>query len=257
MTMDTLRLGMFVLVGGMFLGGCASKPPTIAHTHIGHAITGWHDTPGQQGLLLTAESAAQTALRAADSAVGKGNDLAGMKTDVTLVMKATNPGSDAEGTGNAVKQYGVRNALSGAEHHIVFSAESPDASENIITSSEIFSWHAQVVLDRCDLVVALGDEILGSSSPEEAGLLAEELRKLTYANLNGEDTNGDGIAGSIREEFGLKQLRKELQAMIDREDPPYSTVDSWYLFNLVRLPSGEWIFRRFSSGGAASSGTSY
>ena len=257
MTMDTLKLGVLALVVGMFLGGCASKPPTIAHTHIGHAMTGWPDTPGQQGLLVTAESAAQTALHAADSAVGKGNNLAGMKADVAMVMKATDPGSDAESTGNAVKQYGVRNALSGAEHHIVYAAESPDASENIITSAEIFSWHAQVVLDRCDLVVALGDEILGSSSPEEAGLLAEELRKLTYANVNGEETNGDGMAGSIREEYGLKQLRKELQAMIDREDPPYSTVDAWYLFNLVRLPSGEWIFRRFSSGGAASSGTSY
>jgi hypothetical protein len=43
--------------------------------------------------------------------------------------------------------------------------------------------------------------------------------------------------------------------MIDREGPDYSTVDTWYLFNLIRLPSGEWIFKKRSSlGGYGGSG---
>ncbi len=57
---------------------------------------------------------------------------------------------------------------------------------------------------------------------------------------------GDGVIGSSPGEYGLKQLRADLWTMIDREDPPYTTVDSWYLFNLVRLPSGEWILRKLS-----------
>ena len=36
-------------------GGCASRPPTIAHVHIGHAITGVHVTPNQEGYMVTAE----------------------------------------------------------------------------------------------------------------------------------------------------------------------------------------------------------
>ena len=114
----------------------------------------------------------------------------------------------------------------------------------MISSAWQFSDNATFVLNRCDLIAALGDEILNSSSTEEANLLSQELVKLTRANRDGSDANGDGIAGSTPEEYGLKQLRAELQSMIDREDPPYTTVDSWYLFNLVRLPSGEWIFRK-------------
>ncbi len=50
-------------------------------------------------------------------------------------------------------------------------------------------------------------------------------------------------------EFGLLQLRKELEAVIAREKPPYVTVDQWYLFNLVRLPNGKWVFDKFGRGG--------
>ena len=29
--------------------GCYTRPPTIAHVHIGHAVTGVHVTPGHKG----------------------------------------------------------------------------------------------------------------------------------------------------------------------------------------------------------------
>ena len=50
----------------------------------------------------------------------------------------------------------------------------------------------------------------------------------------------------------FKTYEAVLYELVAREDPPYETVDRWYLFNLVRLPSGEWIFRR--SGRSASRG---
>ena len=46
-------------------GGCAHKPPTIAHTHIGHAITGFEGTPGDKGLFVVAEERAKEAQRLA------------------------------------------------------------------------------------------------------------------------------------------------------------------------------------------------
>src|SRR3981189_536232 len=41
-------------------GGCVSRrPPTVAHVHIGHAITGVHVTPNKEGYLVSAERRAQ------------------------------------------------------------------------------------------------------------------------------------------------------------------------------------------------------
>ena len=76
-----------------------------------------------------------------------------------------------------------------------------------------------------------------------------EIAKLAQANLTGDDANSDGVVGSVPSEYGLLQLRKELEAMIGREKPPYVTVDQWYLFNLVRLPNGRWVFDKFGRGG--------
>ena len=230
------------------LGGCATQAPTISHTHIGHTMDGWPDTPNQAGLFITAEAAAEAAVRSAETATATNADLAGIKRNVVQVIRDTNPETSLAAADAGKKHYGVKNALAEAAQHVIFAAESGDASANIRSSARQFSEHASFVLNRCDLIAGLGDAVLNSSSTEDASLLAQELLILTRANRDGEDTNGDGIAGSIPEEYGLKQLRAELQSMIDREDPPYSTVDSWYLFNLVRLPSGEWIFRKLGVG---------
>ena len=47
----------------------------------------------------------------------------------------------------------------------------------------------------------------------------------------------------------MKQLRAELDGIIARESPPYRTVDQWYLFNLVKLPNGRWVFDKLGRGG--------
>lgn len=257
MNMRSIHAAALLLTAFLALGGCATRPPTIAHTHIGHAMTGWPDTPGQKGLFVTAEDAGRTALKEAEKASAKGNDLAEIKHDVSLVILATDPESSLEDDATVKTKYGLRNALTAAVNHINYAADSRDASENVRKSAPVFTKHAQVVLDRCDLVVALGNDILQSRSPDDARLLVGQLTKLTDANVNGAESNGDGVPGSVPAEYGMKQLRAELQAMINREDPPYRTVDRWYLFNLIRLPSGEWIFRHFSHGSTTGSGSPY
>ena len=94
-----------------------------------------------------------------------------------------------------------------------------------------------------DLITALSRDINRSASLQEAELLAPEIEMLARANLHGEDLDGDGRIGSSPDEYGLLQLRRDIESMIAREDPPYATVSSWYLFNLIRLPDGSWIFR--------------
>ena len=84
----------------------------------------------------------------------------------------------------------------------------------------------------------LGKDVAASKSLKEASVLVGELQKAALANVEGDDSNGTGVKGSVPADYGMAQLRAQLQAMIARENPPYRTVDEWYLFNLVRLPNG-------------------
>jgi hypothetical protein len=95
----------------------------------------------------------------------------------------------------------------------------------------------------------LGKDVQSSTSIKEASVSVAEIAKLAQANLAGDDSNGDGVAGSVPSEYGLLQLRKELEAIVAHESPPYVTVDQWYLFNLVRLPNGRWVFDKLGRGG--------
>jgi hypothetical protein len=215
-------------------------------------MDGWPETPNQAGLLVTAENAAQAAVNASEVATAVKGDLTRIKFYIAQVISRTNPNYYGSETSSEKKQYGVKNALAETAHHVIFAAESPDVSANVRSSALKFSDNANYLLNRCDTITLLGDEIMNSQSAEEASILSGELLKLTRANLDGDDSNGDGIIGSEPEEYGLKQLREELLAMIEREGPGYSTVGTWYLFNLIRLDTGEWIFRERRGGGYGS-----
>ncbi len=223
------------------MAGCASRAPTIAHVHIGHAMTGWYETPNKEGLFVLAEKKAGESLKYAQAAADGSRDLKRIKTNIARAGMLC----DGEAMGNEPKaQYGVKQALAGAVSHITYAATSLDATANTRAFADGFATNAAGVMDRCDLITALSSDIGGTESVEEAGLLAPEIEKLAHANLHGEDLDGDGIVGSYANEYGLAQLRRDIESMIAREDPPYTTVNKWYLFNLIRLPDGSWIFRK-------------
>ena len=83
----------------------------------------------------------------------------------------------------------------------------------------------------------------------EAQVSVKELQKLAAANLSGEDADGNGAVGAAPAEYGLIQLRKQVEDMVARENPRYVTVDEWFLFNLVKLPNGKWVFDKLGRGG--------
>src|ERR1700743_3254520 len=68
--------------------GCVSRAPTIAHVHIGHAITGVHVTPNKEGYLVTAERRAAEAVDLANRAAASG-DLDEIKRDVAAAVQDT------------------------------------------------------------------------------------------------------------------------------------------------------------------------
>jgi hypothetical protein len=215
--------------------GCVTRPPTIAHVHIGHAITGVHVTPNHAGYFVEAEKRAHETLDFAQRAAGS-NDLAEIRKDIAAAVTAT----------DSTDNFGVKQALSMAANHITFAATSDDASLNVQHSAPLFASDITRVMERCDLIGLLGKDVEASKSLQEASVSVAEIRKLAQANLAGDDANGDG---AVPAEYGLAQLRKELDALIARESPPYTTVGEWYLFNLVRLPNGKWVFDKLGRGG--------
>ena len=236
-----IRYIIGVLILTMILGnGCARLKPTMAHVHIGHALTGWYDTPGKEGLFVVSEKKAREALTLVELATQEKKDMPGIKLLINQVIKVTNAKQIPD---SKQKQYGVKQALAGAVDHITFAAESEDASQNVKVFAKQFQQDVKAVFDRCALITALGKDIENSTSKMEVSLLAEEVKSLVKANMFGEDSNGDGVPGNSPREYGLLQLRRRIEKMLDREDPPYTTVSSWYLFNIIRLPDGRWIFR--------------
>jgi hypothetical protein len=219
-------------------GGCVSRAPTIAHVHIGHAITGVHVTPNKEGYLVTAERRAADAVDFAHRAAAS-SDLDEIRKDVAAAVQAT----------DFPEGFGVKQAIVMAANHITFAATSDDASLNLQRAAPVFASDITRVVGRCELIVLLGKDVQASKTAQEASVSVAELGKLAQANITGDDSNGDGVVGSAPSEYGLAQLRKELEAMIDRENPRYVTVPQWYLFNLVRLPNGRWVFDKLGRGG--------
>ena len=234
----TCRLLTVTVLWALAVTGCTSRPPTIAHVHIGHAITGVHVTPNQEGYLVTAERRGHEAVEFVKLAAAS-SDLGDIKKNVAAAVHATDSEED----------FGVKQAIVMAANHITFAATSDDASVNVQRAAPIFASHVTRVVERCELIVLLGKDVAGSASAKDAAVSVAEMGKLTAANINGDDSNGDGVVGSAPSEYGLTQLRKELEAMNARESPPYQTVPQWYLFNLVRLPNGRWVFDKLGRGG--------
>lgn len=226
------------LLASMLIAGCVTRPPTIAHVHIGHALTGVHVTPGHKGYVLVAEQRAGESLAAAQKA-SQDTDLTTLKTDVAAAVVAA----------DGLDDFGLKQSITMAANHISFAATSADASQNVIDFAPVFKTDIAAVIGRCDYIVLLSKDVASSTSMKEASLLTQEILKAAQANVQGDDSKGAGARGTIPADYGMLQLRGQLQAMIARENPPYRTVDDWYLFNLVRLPSGRWVFDKLGRGG--------
>ncbi len=238
-----LRLPLLVvLMGTLLTGACASRQaPSVAHIHVGHAITGAHDTKGQVGYLVLAAEHADTALEAAKRAAAPGQSMPAIRAGLERVNAITNN----EG------KFPLSKAVVEALNHVQYAADSDDASPNIKAGSRAFADRAAGIVLRSELIRQYTADAKASTSLEEVQQFAQEIERLAVANVLGEDTNGDDRISEPRE-YGVRQIQAELDAMVSRENPPYATVDRWYLFNLIRLPNGNWIFRR--SGSNAGSG---
>ncbi len=228
----------FWLLALLAAGGCVTRPPSIAHVHIGHAVTGVHVTPGHKGYVLVAEQRADGALAAALLAA-EAPTLADIKAHVAEVARITDDPDS----------FGLKQSLVLAANHISFAATSADASVNVIRFAPVFKANIAAVIGRCDYIELLARDVAASKTRGEAAVVVTEIVKAAEANVEGDTAPGNAIRGALPTDYGMAQLRGQIQDMIAREHPAYRTVDEWYLFNLVRLPNGRWVFDKLGRGG--------
>jgi len=208
----------------MSLAACGSvlkrDDPSIAHIHIGHAITAWAPAPRKQGLLVVADLSSVSAAANSElllQATREGN----MEKSRQFLKAVINDVDPTIADPELENAYGLRRAAAEAMTHLGLASEMYDASANVQRTVTRTNVKGTSIINRADELTAF----------RESGLAADNIGT-----------------------YGLYNLREDIEAMVDREDPPYQTVESWFLFNLVKLPDGKWGFASRNSRGAAGAG---
>jgi len=232
--------GLLALAGIFALStGCATRPPSVTHAHIGHCLTHWHDTPENKGLLDVARQELDTAVNESDAAIAAGLSPADKARHIENVAHALNPDVQPVGPGF---DYGAVRALEGAIEHLEYAATSEDASLNIVSSVAVLSELGLAIAERLKSAVALA----GTADERERAALdkaAIDLRSALHFAARGLDANGNGRIDPVTAEAGIDQLQTELQAMLNREtNPAYEPLPRKYVLGLVKLPNGKWSF---------------
>lgn len=211
------------LLAAATLAACVTlELPTIAHVHVGHAVTAWADTPGQRSLFDVALAEVAVAAEHAAYAVDGARDVAAVRLHLGHVLHAVDPTREPSGPGSG---YGLAKAIDGCADHLGFAQEVRDASANLKAGLPAVIGTLQPLRREARAIAALAAE--GRSSPDAATAVAyaQEARQRT-ARLAGE----------------LWLARHQLSQLLAVEQPPYRVVPHRYLFGIVRLPSGEWVF---------------
>jgi len=215
------------------------KQPSISHIHIGHAITGWPAAPKKQGLLVVAELRSLEAATNAELLLRAARDKDFDKA--RRYLENTTLAVDPTLLDSTSTDYGLRRAAAEAMTHLSLARDTDDATANVQRTVTQTNIKALDILDRADELTSILDIGLETQSVDELEIIAEEINRSMKRIAGGPDTQGN---------YGLFEFRESIEQMVEREDPPYETVDSWYLFNLVKLPDGQWGFARNSRGPA-------
>ena len=228
--------GLLIWLAAQSLAGCTTQMPLVSHAHVGHALTTWHDTPDQQGLMTVAAEDLLVAEREASLACEAPEPFAGA-LHVRNVIHALVPEAEPEG---AASGYGAVRALMGTVEHLEYAATSADASLNLVAAVADLSVHGESVHARLKVAVELSQNLLKADPTDWQGYCAQLRRELQVA-ING------GTAGPADTGFpsvGFLALQDRLMAALEREaDPKYTPVPRRYVLGLVRLPSGQWRYR--------------
>lgn len=209
----------------------AQVPASAAHTHIGHVMTSWKDTPDLKGLLPTAIADTQVAMEQVERA-----DLEGRINDFWLyggyVLNALDPGPetqallktayarlpttyvkiDVPGTG-----YGIKRSVAGALQHVQLAAKSDVASDNVKTHAAHVTASLENVAKWTDEAIATARKLLEAKDVGGGQVLVDDLTAQIGQIAIGTDANGDGQTGWQTGEGGLRQANTHMRLMMKGE----------------------------------------
>ena len=214
-TVITAALGMTLLAGCAMMEEDKVAMENEAHSHIGHVMTGWADTPEQWGFLPTAIMEAKIAAQHAGFAASKPGDLEYMQTHIRHVIHALDPSVIAAGPGHG---YGVVAAAGNAAIHIGIAAESPGATDNINLHTEHVWASADNAATWAKLAVALSQEVLAVSSSADAAPKVKNIKAMSDALIAGIDADGDGTVTWKKGEGGLAVAEAHMGYMMQGEN---------------------------------------
>lgn len=210
-TNTRFTFGLALLATGLWLSASlAGQQANMAHTHIGHVMTSFKDTPNQQGLLPAAIAEAKIAAQHAGLAAKVSDNLDGMKLHAGHVIHAVDPSIELKGPGLG---YGVKRGAAGALQHVGFAANAAEASANVKTHAMHVSASLNNVIKRADELVSLAQRIRAATSAAEAAQLVSQLNTLAGQLSAGVDANTDGQVGWQTGEGGLQQAEQHMGLM--------------------------------------------
>jgi hypothetical protein len=218
-----MALVIAAALGGVLLvaqrGGDAGEKPAAApanpaHTHIGHVMTSWKDTPSMQGFLPAAVADAKVAATHAGLAAKSPDNLDSMKLHAGHVLNALDPSIEMKGPGSG---YGVKKAAAGALQHVGLAAKSPGASQAVNTHATHVSASLTNVGQWTDQAIATAQKIRAATSAAAAAPLVQELVAQTNAISNGMDADKDGKVSWQAGEGGLAQAQMHMGFMMKAE----------------------------------------
>lgn len=204
-------------LGALFaLSGAVSAESTmnVAHMHLDHVGTEWPETPNQLGLLPTALNEANIAETHMTLALDHGGDLDALKQHVGHVIHALDPEQQNSGPGAG---FGVIEGADGAEKHMLYSAQSPGASDNIINNNLSVRNPLKNAESLAKKAVRRGKAVLEADSVAGAEEDLQAMAWLVNAMIHGIDENGDGEISPDRTEGGLNIAREQLAKIREAE----------------------------------------
>jgi hypothetical protein len=147
----------------------------VVHSHIGHVMIAWRDTPGTVGLLTVALS--DTRVAAAHALLtSKSTGLDDLKLHAGHVLHALDPAVEPKGPASG---YGTKKAIAGAVQHVGFAAAVENASAIVKSQAGVASATLTETSAVVDRAIAVAQNIRAATSPADATTLARELLTLT------------------------------------------------------------------------------
>jgi hypothetical protein len=194
-----LRLGRPVRITGTLTDAgvvIARIEPPVVHSHIGHVMTAWKDTPGTVGLLTVAISDARVAAAHA-LLTSKSSTLDDIKLHAGHVLHALDPEIEPKGPASG---YGAKKATTGAAQHLGFAVAGEGASQILKSGAASVSAKLDAVQSAIARAVSTVGTIRGATAAPEGSKAAAELLSLTSDITSGLDAAEQEMRAIMKKE---------------------------------------------------------